>query len=95
MRIDKDWKVEITKADNGFIMSKLEELIGEKEDEEPTYRRYNTVYAFDEDSADSDKEEAKALMNLFWDVLSEFGVRPSKHENWEITMQVKDKKDES
>jgi len=67
-----DWKLEITKVENGYLLEYPDE------DSEGNYIRKRMVLEEDE------KDELKSNENLLWQVMEHFGFYGSKHDKERI-----------
>lgn len=83
--------IQIEKVGNGFVATTFEE------DEEGNFVENKTVYEQIRDSFDKDKDresELKAVQNLFYDMMDELGIFNSKHEKYNLLIEIKDNTDE-
>lgn len=83
-----DWNIKINKADNGFVLE-WEEV---DEDENSTKTVINHSKVIEE--SDEDNGELIAMQNLLWEVAEHFGVSYSKHNKFNLNIEVKENKDE-
>jgi len=80
MKQDKDWKCEIRKVENGFILSYLEEI------EEGYFKKTETL--FEEKSNNEDWKDS--MSEVFYEVMKYFGEFNSKHDKRRLNIEVKE-----
>ena len=88
MNKNGDWEIKIRKVENGYIL--------EWEDESESQENYfiNNTKVFEiEENCDEDKlNELKTLENVLWEITNYFGVYYSKHDKYNLTISIDDKK---
>ena len=75
------FKFKIRKAEQGFILTWSEEI------EDGKWRMYHKVF---QTQGDEDIDEAHAFVNLCWELKDQLCISTSKHNPWELIMQVND-----
>jgi len=80
MKESLPWKIEITKADNGYIASWYEELLDKAD-----YCQYKQI-VFEEDQSEG---KPATLMNLLFFLKDYFGEYSDKYDKFEVDISLK------
>jgi hypothetical protein len=83
-----EWEVKIKKIENGYI--------AEWEDEYDEGGRYHTVTRTfeEEENAEEELSERKAMAKLIWWLMEYFGIYHSKHNKYNLVVSIKNNKQE-
>lgn len=85
MKIDKDWSIQITRCDNGYMCKYLRLLDSE---DEPTYRKERVVF-------EEIDNELNTLTRLLHYILEYFGHPYNKHSDKNIRIIIEDTNDDT